>query len=327
MFKVKVTFPYPQWDLLRQTPQSSGVWGNYKFHINEDIESYDYWFVFNHLLLDKEFANCPRENIVLLTGEPFEISQYEQSFLNQFAHIITCQREIKHKSVTYLHQGHPWFVGANYKNGSYSDFTKSYDELINLKTIKKTKKLSIITSDKLFTEGHRKRYEFAMALKDYFGEDIDLFGRGVKDFSDKWDVLKDYKYSIAIENASIDDWMTEKIYDCFCAHTFPIYYGCPNLNKYFSEDAFSRIDIDDIEGSKKLIEKLLTDTNHYETSLSSIINAKNHYLNNYNFFPLIVNFIESKLSNKTKSVKTTLRATIPQPFLYRIAGKIKRSLK
>ena len=57
-----------------------------------------------------------------------------------------------------MHTGTPWFVN------------KSYDELVvlNEKLAEKTKKISIITSNKLVTDGHKKRFEFAMKLKEYF---------------------------------------------------------------------------------------------------------------------------------------------------------------
>lgn len=298
MFKVKLTFPYPEWDLLRQTPNSAGIWGDVKFYVNQDIDECDYWFVFNHLLRDTESVRCPSQNVVLLTGEPHVIQKYNPSFLNQFARIVTCQREIKHPNVTYFHQGHPWFVGARYRNGHYLEFSKGYDELIEKQHVTKTKKISVITSNKQFTDGHKRRYDFVMRLKEHFGDAIDLYGRGVKDFEDKWDVLADYKYSIAIENFVLDDWITEKLYDCFLAHTFPIYYGCPNLEKYFPGASFERIDIEKWDDSITTIEKILNQKNYYESRLPAVVNAKDQYLNRYNIFPLIVSLIKE---NERKS--------------------------
>ena len=70
-----------------------------------------------------------------------------------------------------------------------------------------------------------------MALKKHFGDQIDLFGRGLNDFEDKWDVLANYKYTVAIENDFCDDWVTEKYFDCILSNTLPFYYGCPNLGQ------------------------------------------------------------------------------------------------
>lgn len=281
---VKLTFPYPDFPILRQTPGVSGRWKDYIFIINKDLAECDYWVVL-YSLPTIEAATCSPQNTIFFTGEPSSIQSYNQNFLEQFAHVVTCQREINHPQVTYLHQGHPWFVG------------KTYDELLNLKTINKTKLISIITSDKQFTDGHKRRFEFAMSLKDYFGERLDLFGRGINNFEDKWDVLSPYKYSIAIENYVCDDWLTEKLYDCYLSHTFPFYYGCSNIERYFEKESFLTIDINDLNKSKRIIENAINDDLHYEKHLKYVIEAKLRYLGYYNFFPLAVNLIESTMES------------------------------
>jgi hypothetical protein len=35
-------------------------------------------------------------------------------------------------------------------------------------------------------------------------------------------------------------WFTEKFIDLLLTYTYPIYYGCPDLNKYFPEKALIR---------------------------------------------------------------------------------------
>ena len=215
--------------------------------------------------------------------------------------MITCQREIKHQNKYYFHQGHNWFVGKN------------YDELINKILIPKTKKLSVIVSNKQFTDGHKKRFDFVMKLKDHFKDDLDLFGRGINDIDDKWNVLAPYKYSIAIENYVCEDWITEKIYDCYLSHTFPLYYGCPNVQRYFKEDSFSLIDINDVGKTIKIIEDILSSESFYDLHLESIIEAKIHYLKNFNIFPLITNYIEG---NDLKIEKLKEKEVIkPENFL------------
>jgi hypothetical protein len=171
---------------------------------------------------------------------------------------------------------------------------KSYDELMALAEVPKTKKISMITSNKTMNDGHKKRLEFCFKLKDYFGSAIDLYGRGIRDFDDKWDVLAPYEYSIAIENDVVPHWMTEKLYDCFLAHTFPIYYGCPNIAEYFNSKAFETIDIHNLDDSKKTIEKILNTPGHYVQHLPDIKAAKIRYLEHYNIFPLIIELIEGK---------------------------------
>ena len=304
---VKLTFPFPNWDLKRQTPGSNGVWGNFKFFINEEIDECDYWFVFDHLSKPSEKVVCPTSNIVLLTGEPSSIKQYSQTFIDQFSHVITCQPEINHRNITYHHTGHPWFIGAKYETGKYVSFTKSYDDLVETSFVEKTEVISLITSDKIMTEGHRRRYDFALRLKSYFGDTLHLYGRGINEFSDKYETLAKYRYSIAIENFTCQHWFTEKLYDCYLAHTFPLYHGCPNIAQYFGNDSFKPIDISSFDQTVQSIKSLIDSDSHYESHLTNILQQKKVYLNNYNIFPLIANFISNNLScTRQKGVMCTL---------------------
>ncbi len=63
------------------------------------------------------------------------------------------------------------------------------------------------------------------------GEDINLFKK-------KEDGLKSYKYSIIIENSSEDNYFTEKLIDACLLETVPIYWGAPNISKYFDVKGF-----------------------------------------------------------------------------------------
>lgn len=279
IYKVKLTFPY-DWPIMRQTPHWTGKWGNYEFLLNDTINKCDFWVIFSKYKLIKETCDCPPENVIFMPCEPFPVAQFSKSFLKQFALIITCQKEIKHSNVSYNLGGLPWFVG------------KSYDELMAMPPVKKSKKISVITSNKVLTDGHKKRLEFVYRLKDYFKDEIDLFGRGINDFDDKWDVLAPYKYSITIENSNYDDYLTEKFFDCHLAFTFPLYYGCPNAEKYFSAKSFTRINIDDFDNTIKIIENILSDDSHYENHLKYIQAERLKVLNNYNLFPLLTSYLD-----------------------------------
>jgi hypothetical protein len=294
MYIVKLTFNY-DWPLFRQTPNYTGVWGNYKFVIDDDLKECDFWIIYCDYKLKDETIKCNPNNIIFVPGEGTHTSPYfYQYFLDQFGAIITVQKQLKHRNLIYTHNANPWFVG------------KSYDELSSMQISQKTKLISIISSNKAFTEGHVNRLKFVNEIKSHFGDKIDVFGRGIKDFDDKWDVLANYKYSIAIENDYCEDWVTEKFIDCLLAYTYPIYYGCPNLEKYFPSDSFQRIDINDIEGSIKIIESLI-DTDVYESKLQQIAIARDIALNKENLFPFLVNIINNfnpdleKVWNKFKT--------------------------
>jgi len=108
---------------------------------------------------------------------------------------------------------------------------------------KKIKLVSTVASNKTFLPGHVRRLEMLNTVKnriDVYGTcQKALFGFETRDSSKgKFNALKDYAFSIAIENLSheVDDYyFTEKIVDCFVTGTVPIYYGCPNIHKFFDQ--------------------------------------------------------------------------------------------
>ena len=162
--------------------------------------------------------------------------------------------------------------------------------------------ISTITSNKSFTEKHRKRISFVSILSNHFKQRLDVFGNGINSFEDKQDVIVDYKYHITLENCSYSDYWTEKLSDVFLAGTYPFYYGCPNLSKYFPKTSFSAIDIEDPEYSISLIEKEISNK-RYEKSINIINGARVLVLDKYNIFSILSNYCSKiVLSNKTKKI-------------------------
>ena len=119
---------------------------------------------------------------------------------------------------------------------------------------KKTKTLSIISSNKKSTVGHRLRHEIINKKL----IDMDIFGRGYKPIENKIIGLKDYMFSLIIENDNTDNWFTEKIIDCLVTGTIPVYWGCSNIGDYFNTKGF--IQFNTIEEFKEIIPKLNEDT-------------------------------------------------------------------
>ena len=187
---------------------------------------------------------------------------------------------------------------------------RDFDFLKGVQLPNKTKELSWITSTKRFLEGHKKRMRFLHAINGEI-EQLDVLGGGVypingvmarkqneeeknnlgfKPIADKWEGLAAYKYSLAIENAVITDYWTEKIADCFLAWTLPIYYGCPNLEEYFPKESFIRIDIENPQEAINIIEESLRN-DPWESRLPAIIEARRRVLYKYQLFPAIARHI------------------------------------
>lgn len=109
------------------------------------------------------------------------------------------------------------------------------------KIYEKNKMISIISSYKRQTKGHRLRH----VIISLFGDQMDVYGSGYRPIDDKLIGLKDYRFSIVIENTDENFYFTEKLLDCFVTGTVPIYWGCPSIGKFFDEKgilSFKNID-------------------------------------------------------------------------------------
>jgi len=142
------------------------------------------------------------------------------------------------------------------------------------KVYEKSKDISIISSNKRQTDGHQLRH----LVIDKYNDKMDVYGRGYSTIDRKIEGLKDYRFSIVIENCKRDYWFTEKLIDCFTTGTIPIYWGCPSIGDFFNTKGmicFDKIEeIEDILTScnKDLYEKMLPFVNeNYEKSKSYIL--------------------------------------------------------
>ncbi|QNM86250.1 hypothetical protein H9W90_03780 [Polaribacter pectinis] len=284
---VKLTYNY-NWPIFRQTPNNSQIWGNYKFVIDNNLKECDYWVIYSDHNLLPEKVLCNPNNIIFISGEGKTTSPvYGQKFLDQFALIVTVNREIRHKNIIFKQTGLPWFIN------------KTFDDLNQNIIPEKKKLISVISSNKTITEGHRKRLAFVKKLKIHFGDNLDIFGRGFLEIEDKWEALADYKYSIAIENDYCLDYVTEKFFDCLYSNTFSFYYGCPNLETYISPNSFARIDIDNLTESIKVIENTIEDST-YEKNDSTLLKEKLKSINEHQFFPFIAGILDNIKVNASK---------------------------
>mgnify|MGYP003120916301 CR=1 FL=1 len=103
----------------------------------------------------------------------------------------------------------------------------------------KTKDISIISSFKRDLPGHRLRHEVINAFHIFIDG---IYGNGYRPVEHKITALKDYRYSIVIENNKTEDYFSEKLIDCFATGTIPIYYGAPGIGNYFNINGFYTFD-------------------------------------------------------------------------------------
>ena len=109
---------------------------------------------------------------------------------------------------------------------------------------KKSKLVSMIASNKGYTEGHKRRLRVVEKYFQKFGGD-DLYGWGLPQelpLTEKSIGLRDYMFSFACENANYPTYFTEKLTDCFACGTIPVYYGTAGVAQYFDPDGIIFLD-------------------------------------------------------------------------------------
>ncbi len=142
--------------------------------------------------------------------------------------------------------------------------------------LNKTKDVSILSSWKRYTPLNIFRVELAEKCKrEHLADTYGTFdgGRSVNIQT----TLKDYRYTISIENAITPYFFTEKIIAPFANQTIPIYLGATEIDKFFNPDGIIKIT------QKSDIEKVLKQCTkeEYERRLPAILDnyerAKEYY--------------------------------------------------
>ena len=130
---------------------------------------------------------------------------------------------------------------------------------------KKSKNLSIISSGKETTYGHKLRHKI---IELYIENFTDISGGGYNPIIYKLSSLKDYRFSVIIENDNSNDFFSEKLIDCLVTGTIPVYYGTKNIGKYFDLEGF--IVINDVDDFNRILPLLNED--YYNSKINAIKN-------------------------------------------------------
>jgi len=284
-----------------------------KFYINSDVPEADFWFVFEDLYKKKEECLINKNNIVYLNTETsypnsYFLNKHLQEYLDQFKFKYGCYETFSDNytnTIPFL----PWMINYNSDSTIFSKSGKSVEELRNINEFKKSKKISIICSNKQITDNHIMRYEFSKKLKDYFGSELDWYGNGENSIKHKWEGIKDYKYHIVIENGQKNNLISEKLFDSYLGLSFPIYFGAPNASNYFPKDSFETIDLNNFKESVDIIENIINN-NTYENNFEILQKSRALVLGEYNFLNRLIDIIEhpDKRVEESKKEKIVLKS-------------------
>ncbi len=277
-------FDYP--DLKRQTPKNSMTWGEFTF-TEENIEECDYLVILDHPKTDFSIK-VPKNNVIHICLEPPNEHSLYRQYGNKNNSLIINQTKTKSNNLL-LHGALPWHINKSYDFLKQNSFTDA----------QKNNTIVWVTSNQNASKGHLQRMNFLNRIKEL--DFINLYGRGIKEIDDKWDVLHQSKYAIAYENFVNKWYWTEKITDCFLSLTMPIYVGCTKISDFFPKESYIQIDPKD-----KYIEtffKELVKSNHYKKNFDALITSKELVLEQYQLFPYLENIIKELEQKKEDDFK------------------------
>lgn len=175
--------------------------------------------------------NIPKQNVVGLAFEPYELLNFTEEFINYAEKYIGKYLIGRNINLPSLFIEKYAFLWHNNPNRS-------------IPLTQKTKKMSIVFSNKNLAPGHL--YRIAL-VREILNENlpIDIFGYGCsliknrgnyKNVKGKFynaEPYEEYLFSICIENYESNDYFSEKILDPLFYNCNPIYLGAKNINKYF----------------------------------------------------------------------------------------------
>ena len=257
-----------------------------------NIKFCDFWNGFN-----------PNDNfIVNILSQTFDVVQNDNPhyiFYSDFGY-----EHLKYKGIRIFYTGEnivPDFNIADYAIGFHHiDFNDRYiryplyllyknsiEMIVNrqnecFKLGEKTKICNFIYSN---SEGHQSREIIFNKLNAY--KKVDSGGKYLNNIGynivNKYEFQKVCKFSIAFENSSTPGYATEKILEAFAAETIPIYWGDPNIDIDFNENAFINchkyISFDDV------VERVIqidNDDELYKRLLNENVFSKINFIENKN---------------------------------------------
>jgi len=302
MPRVLVTASFETSLLARQTPQTTGRWEEYQFLFEPDGDPVDAWLIYDDLKQPMTQV-CPPANTLLITGEPASLRQYRSRYTGQFGQIWSSHTNIQHPHTTLRNEAQHWHYGL--WNGSAHGRPLAFNDLLALTRPAKPKLISVLCSAKSITADHRRRLEFVRYLQSELGDQIDVFGSGIRSVADKSEAIWPYKYHIVLENDHSDHFMTEKLPDAYLGWSYPLYFGGNEAYHRFPEGSFTAIDIYQPEQALNVIRNVLA-SNTYEQSLDRIAEARNNVLLKHNLFAMLVDYWRVNLAKQPASPVTLL---------------------
>lgn len=282
------TIPYK-----RQIPdQKTFIWGDCQF-VFDPNEDYDYVVGTIREVIE---SKVPKERCILFLSEPPMIFKYKESFLKQYGHVYGCHRDLVEKGlITDSFSIMIWMAGCTFNSQKNiwepEGVTYSQMKAMEISAENRMDKACIVASNKTKTPGHKERVSFINRILENNSDLVDVYGTGFKPIGDKLELYSRYKYVLTLENCQYHNYWTEKLADTYLAGAYPLYYGCPNIEDFFSRGAYTPIDINDYDSTIETLKSHIKNR-VYENSIDSIKEAKKEVLDHYNYFSMVRDIID-----------------------------------
>ena len=241
-----------------------------------------------------ETLRCPREQTIFCTWEPTSVKGYSRHFTRQFGHLLT-NRPPEAERHPHYHLGRGYFPWFN---------DRDHAENASVILPPKTKVISAVCSAKQMKHTrHFERYALMQALSREI-EGFDWFGRGVRSFGKKYEVMDPYKYHVAVENHIAPHHWTEKLADALLCESLPFYAGDPAIGEILPSECLIPIPIDDPSEAVKIIRSAIA-SDEYAKRREAVLEAKRLILEKYNFWDQVISVIEASKGQSVAPVDPT----------------------
>ncbi|MDR2489688.1 MAG: FkbM family methyltransferase [Desulfovibrio sp.] len=279
-------------------------------------------------------SRIPAERRLLFIGEPPGIKSYRPAFLNQFGTVVCPYVLPGYQGRQLVSQSAlPWHFGIN-RDSANNAQALSWQELEAMPLPRKPRKLSVLCSNKAFSDGHKRRLAFLERVKKRFPDSVDIFGRGFTPVADKAEALVPYRYHLVLENNDQLGFWTEKLADAFLGFCFPLFCGCADIHRYFAGGSLRCLDMDSPQQALEQIAAIL-EQDPYEEHLGAVIQARTQVLNEYNMFSIAASWyaalpasqalpVAERIETNTQQGKVAMDRTGARSFFLRTLDHTKK---
>jgi len=232
---------------------------------DRELKNLDNPTFYSHMEMFKiDKLNTAKENSygLIFESRGIDLQTYSsvESLIPKFNKVFTHNSEYLKK-----YENCKWIPGGGIWVGGRSDTPHGEGEI---KIQEKSKLCSMVSSNKQMCNLHLARLKIMESIKN--NNKIDKFFATGGNIDQGWipiyRTLKDYMFSIVIENFIDDLYFTEKILNCFATGTIPIYLGARNINSIFDKNGI--LQFSSLEEFNNIIDKL--SQNEYNSRIEAV---------------------------------------------------------